>query len=188
MTSDVSAVAGPATGRSMRTTRPTGKLTEISWLPGMELRLDDWIEQGRKLGVVGRASAWWIGDWLRYGNSQFGERYPRASRITGYDVQTLMNMVYVASAIPPAERREKLSWSHHAELAALTSEERAQWLDHAEANRLSVRCLRAAVRSQHPRRRRAAKGKAEALPAAASEHEATGRCPHCGHSLLSAHP
>jgi len=106
-----------------------GALTETAWLPTSELGFDDWIEHGRRLGVIGRASGWWIGDWLRYGNTEFGERYVRASRITGYDAQTLMNMVYVAAAVPPDERRHALSWSHHAELAALPSEERARWMD-----------------------------------------------------------
>jgi hypothetical protein len=65
-----------------------------------------------------------------------------AARITGYDDQTLMNMVYVATRFEVSRRREKLSWSHHAEVAALDREEQEWWLDRAGAGRLTVRGLR----------------------------------------------
>lgn len=91
--------------------------------------------------------AWWIGDWLLYGNKRYGERYARAARITGYDVQSLMNMVWVASSFEPARRRDALSWSHRAEVAALTPEEQDDWLTRAEAQRMFVRCLRTEIRA-----------------------------------------
>lgn len=161
-----------------------GALTETAWLPTSELGFDDWIEHGRRLGVIGRASGWWIGDWLRYGNTEFGERYVRASRITGYDAQTLMNMVYVAAAVPPDERRHALSWSHHAELAALPSEERARWMDTAEVHRLSVRCLRSELRRHKPRAR-PARSTATAERVATTAEPTKAKCPHCGHALAA---
>jgi hypothetical protein len=171
-------------------------LTRTSWLPGEGIGLSDWVDHGRRLGVIGRCVGWWIGDWLRYGNLKFGERYAWASRITGYDAQTLMNMVYVASAYDVAERRPSLSFSHHAELAALPPDERERWLDLAEENRLSVRCLRGELR----RARRLEAGVEDAdeagadgapqLPATAGDQDApddadaaSARCPHCGHEL-----
>ena len=173
-------------------------LTGTAWLPNEELRLSDWVEHGRRLGVIGRCVGWWIGDWLRYGNMKFGQRYVRASRITGYDVQTLMNMVYVASAYAPAERRGNLSFSHHAEIAALPPDERERWLDLAETNRMSVRCLREEVR----RARRLAAGEelagepvAELSAGDATEVEPVTagdahpvRCPQCGCEIAGAAP
>lgn len=97
--------------------------------------------------MVGRNVAWWIGDWLLYGNARYGERYPRAAKVTGYDVQSLMNMAWVASRFDPSRRREELSWSHHAELAALAAAEQDVWLDRAEQERMSVRCLRTELRA-----------------------------------------
>ena len=132
--------------RGVMSTRPGIELTPTGWLSEADLGMREWAEQGRKLGVIGRGVGWWLGDWLRYGNSRFGERYARASRITGYDVQTLMNMVYVASRFELHERREGLSWSHHAEVAGCTPEERTRWLEYAESERLSVRCLREEMR------------------------------------------
>jgi hypothetical protein len=126
--------------------RATGTISATAWRPQGDLVLADWAEQGRRFGTIGRAAGWWIGDWLRYGNVKFGERYSRASRITGYDVQTLMNMVYVASRVEISQRRENLSWSHHAEVAALPPDERDGWLNVALEERLSVRCLREEIR------------------------------------------
>ncbi len=111
------------------------------------MELESWAECGRRLGVIGRGVAWWIGDWLRYGNAQFGEKYSRAARITGYDPQSLMNMAYVASRFPPERRRTAVSWSHHAEVAALPPAEQDEWLDFAQRNQLSVGSLRQELRS-----------------------------------------
>jgi len=155
-------------------------LTGTAWLLDHELRLDEWVEHGRRFGAISRASAWWIGDWLRYGNAAFGERYARASRITGYDTQTLMNMVYVASAIPPEQRCEALSWSHHAEVAGLPPEERSRWLELAVSHRLSVRCLRAEIRQHRAR----ALHDDDSAPESEASVDSVQHCPHCGHELL----
>lgn len=122
-------------------------VTTTSWNLDARLDLRDWLRYGRRLGLLGRSVNWWIGDWLRYGNAAYGERYSRASRVTGYDAQSLMNMVYVASRFEPERRREGLSWSHHAELAALSPAEQEHWLTLAEAQRLSVHSLRLELRA-----------------------------------------
>jgi len=95
---------------------------------------------------VGRCIQWLLGDWIAYGNARFGERYARAAKITGYDTQTLMNMVYVASRFQISRRRENLSWSHHETLAALDAEEQDHWLDQAQVNRWSIADLRMMLR------------------------------------------
>ena len=149
-------------------------LTSVAWSPEATLEMREWADHGHRLGVIGRGVGWWIGDWVRYGNERFGERYVRASRITGYDVQTLMNMVYVASRFEPHERRESLSWSHHAEIAAVEPAGRQRWLDLAESQRLSVRCLREEIR----RARRLAE--TNSPPAAEDEGQHALVCPSCG--------
>jgi hypothetical protein len=123
------------------------QLTSTAWVPEGDLQLANWLDYGRRLGTLGRGVSWWIGDWLLYGNERYGEKYVRAARVTGYDAQSLMNMSYVASRFSYDRRREKLSWSHHAELAALTPAEQDRWLDLAAAERLSVHSLRLEVRA-----------------------------------------
>jgi hypothetical protein len=150
-------------------------MTPTSWAAA-DLSLSAWSDAGRRLGVIGRGIGWWVGDWLLYGNQHFGERYRRARQITGYDVQTLMNMVYVASRFEPSRRRPDLSFSHHAELAALARADQDRWLDRAEAERLSVRCLRGELRCE----RRALDGpRAEPAPEG-HEPAAAMVCPQCG--------
>jgi hypothetical protein len=135
---------------------------------------------GRRFGEIGRCSQWWLGDWILYGNQRFGERYTRAVKLTGYDVQSLMNMVYVASRFAISRRREDLSWSHHAALAALNIAEQEHWLGRAGAERLSVADLRVELRS----RRHALKAAEGDDKDAQSSGEPTGAgavvCPNCG--------
>jgi hypothetical protein len=153
-------------------------LTPTAYVTQGNVPLGDWVLHGRRLGAIGRNAGWWIGDWLRYGNAKYGERYARASRITGYDTQTLMNMVYVASRFERSRRRAGLSWSHHAEVAALPQEEQEQWLTRVETDRLSVRCLRDELR----RERRAITARQQDQPSAGAEPASTHVhcCPTCG--------
>jgi hypothetical protein len=161
---------------------PSAALTAVSWTAEGDLDLDQWVKYGGRLGAIGRAAGWWIGDWLQYGSARFGERYVRAARITRYDVQTLMNMVYVASRFEISQRREGLTWSHHAEVAALPPEERERWLDLAESERMSVRCLRDEIRRE---RRMVKRAKQEGAQEEADDHELV--CPACGAALLQDH-
>lgn len=161
---------------------PVHALTAVSWSPLTELGLREWLEQGHRLGMLGRGVAWWIGDWLLYGNLRHGERYARASRVTGYDRQSLMNMAYVASHFDVVRRRAALSWSHHAEVAGLSAEEQDYWLTRAEDDRMSVRSLRTEIRSLRRRR-------AESTALEQSPHERPGEatisvvCPRC-HNVI----
>jgi hypothetical protein len=163
-------------------------LSDVSWRAAEDLSFEEWLENGRRLGLMGRSAGWWIGDWLCYGNHAFGERYARASRITGYDAQTLMNMAYVASRFDVGRRRGKLSWSHHAEIAAMEPEEQDHWLALAEADRLSVRCLREGIRRERLRKR--AEEEAAVREAGGSDEgddpDADMVCPSCGHVFLTA--
>lgn len=121
-------------------------ISAVAWLPHQLMSLDEWLRQGRRFGSIGRGAGWWIGDWINYGNAKFGEKYSRASRTTGYDIQSLMNMAYVASRFEVSRRRSDLSWSHHAEVASLTADQQEHWLCLASENGLSVRRLRDELR------------------------------------------
>lgn len=177
----------------------------ISWNPSHELDPHKWAAAGRRIGAVGRCIQWLLGDWIAYGNMKFGERYALASQISGYDPQTLMNMVYVASRFPISRRRENLSWSHHEALASKDDpDEQDRWLDEVSEHRWSVLDLRMMLRAARKERAEkedecfpggngvsAAKNPpGPALTEAASASEAAGPagqsagmaviCPHCG--------
>lgn len=120
-----------------------------------------------------RCSQWWIGDWVRYGNGRWGEKYKEASKITGYDVQSLRNMAYVAGRVEVSRRRYKLTWSHHAEVSSLDPSGQDRWLELAEAERMSVADLRIELRAA----RRAEDESAPQLQKHTSALQVT--CPHC---------
>ena len=159
-------------------------LNRVAWLPADELPLSAWVEVGRRLGAIGRGVAWWIGDWVNYGNVRYGQKYTRAARITGYDRQTLMNMALVASRFELGRRRPSLSWSHHAAVVGLPSAEQDAWLDRAVKDRLAVHCLREEMRAE--RRPRVASGAAVAVVGGDRRAPARGGggehvCPRCGY-------
>jgi hypothetical protein len=151
-------------------------ITPVSWVTHRELSLAEWATAGRNLGAIGRCNQWWLGDWIRYGNTRFGERYARAATITGYDPQSLMNMVRVASRFEISRRRENLFWSHHEAVASLDPDEQNHWLDLALTRKLTVADLRIELRGR---------GGSEAKPRA-SAREPDGAlliCPNCGETI-----
>jgi hypothetical protein len=152
----------------------------VAWEPSKDdLQPPEWAAIGRELGGISRCNQWWLGDWVRYGNAKFGEKYSRASKITGYDAQTLMNMVYVSSRIEISRRRESLSWSHHEAVAPLEPEMQDRWLDRAIADKFSVSDLRVELRSA----RRRALGEDPIGGDDASNEGTTIQCPHCNGSI-----
>jgi len=95
------------------------------------LSYEDWAQVGKQICLVSNSSAWWLGDWLVYGQDRYGDRYKRAVEATSLDYQTLRNYAWVARQFPVSRRRDTLSFQHHAELAALGEEEQEIWLDRA---------------------------------------------------------
>ena len=104
---------------------------------------DEWRTVGNSLRSVSDGWQWWGGDWWLHGEDMFGDE-------TVYDFvdserpadKTFKNAAWVCSVFPAFERREGLSFSHHAAVAAdkFTSV-RSALLDTAEAEGLSVRDL-----------------------------------------------
>lgn len=152
---------------------PRTRLTSVAWLAHVSLTLDEWQAQGGRLGIASRSTNWWLGDWLRFGIARYGQKYAIGSGLTGYDEHTLMNMVYVASRFKISRRREHVSWSHHAELAALDESEQEHRLDRVGAEELSIRRLRTELRTMRSRQsgRRVSQLDAQAGFA----------CPRCGY-------
>lgn len=159
--------------------RRAGAISKVAWIPQSELGQAEWLAAGRRLGAIGRCSQWWIGDWIRYGTSRWGEKYAEAARVTGYDVASLRNMAWVASQFDLSLRSDKLTWSHHVLLAPLDSEEQGYWLDRAQRERLSVADLRLELRAA-----RGGKGAGSSKTTSDRADDADPAiCPHCGHKL-----
>lgn len=159
-------------------TRSVPSMSRVAWSHPESMEYPEWLAAGRRLGAIGRGSQWWIGDWLLFGTSKFGERYLQASKVTGYDIKSLRNMRYVSSRFEPSLRRDDLNWSHHALLAAFDVCEQQYWLDRAATDRLSVDDLRCELRA-------AARG--DYAPAddslGSNEEPSVLVCPNCGASV-----
>jgi hypothetical protein len=160
--------------------RSSSALSKIAWVPQHDLGHSDWLATGRRLGAIGRCSQWWIGDWVRYGTSRWGEKYAEAARVTGYDVASLRNMAWVASRFDLSLRNDKLTWSHHVLLAPLEPDAQREWLGRASEERLSVADLRLELRALREPPRKSSSGGATAV---AEDRGEAAVCPHCGHSL-----
>jgi hypothetical protein len=87
---------------------------------------------GRQIASTADSSAWWLADWLLFGESHFSDRYRKAIDETSLDYQTLRNYAWVGRHFDRSRRRDRLSFQHHSEVAALPREEQDLWLDRAE--------------------------------------------------------
>ncbi|OXS33477.1 regulator [Streptomyces sp. XY006] len=152
----LSFVGGQATVGSSGMTFPQG-LPERSW-----------ERIGSGLRELTNSSAWWLGDWLIYGETTYGaRRYREAVERTGLDYQTLRNYAWVARRFEHHRRWDSLSFAHHAEVTSLPPDEQDHWLHEADRLKWSRNELRRALRAG-PAERHAAAGSAPGgvLPAA----------------------
>lgn len=157
------------------TSRVQAFLSGVRWEPTHELAHPQWLNVGRRLGAVSRCNKWWVGDWLHYGAARWGERYTEAAKVTGYDPKSLRNIAYVSLRFVPSRRRDNLSWSHHAEVAALSDDEQDHWLDFSISHKLSVSDLRFELRAL---RRHGGDEPAPPTPLTPM------LCPHCGRPVI----
>ncbi|WP_269467135.1 MULTISPECIES: LmbU family transcriptional regulator [Streptomyces] len=123
----------------------------MTFSPAMPQRA--WEEIGSQLRELASSSAWWMGDWLLFGENAYSGRYREAVGRTGLDYQTLRNYAWVARRFEQHRRRDALSFAHHAEVARLARPEQDYWLRRAEEQRWSRnelrRQLRAGLAEQH---------------------------------------
>ncbi|GGO48543.1 hypothetical protein GCM10012286_44430 [Streptomyces lasiicapitis] len=111
------------------------------------LPLEHWKTIGEQIFAIVDSSAWWLGDWLVFGQQTYPHRYRDAIEQTSLDYQTLRNYAWIARKFPPSRRRDGLSLQHHAEVAALPAEEQDRWLGEAESRAWSRNELRRHLRA-----------------------------------------
>ncbi|WP_433495454.1 LmbU family transcriptional regulator [Micromonospora sp. CA-248089] len=117
-----------------------------------------WEEIGLQLHEASNSSAWWLADWLIFGEATFSGRYREAIKRTGLDYQTLRNYAWVARKFPHERRVESLSIAHHAEVARLSEPEQDYWLRKAGREQWSRNRLRREVRASLAEREREREG------------------------------
>lgn len=123
------------------------------------LPFQSWENLGRCISFAGNAWQWWVGDWIRIGETLYGEdaaqavddsasRYDVMRRVTGVEQQTLLNVASVARKVAPFVRRPELRFSHHAVVAPFEEEDQVLWLHRAVDNQWTVAELRQAIRDE----------------------------------------
>lgn len=139
---------GHARGKPDALFNPRSRATRTGLQLREGLAFEAWCRVGSQVSALADASAWWIGDWLVYGQRSYPQRYREAIALTGLSYQTLRNYAWVATRFPLYRRREKLSFGHHAELAALAPDDQETWLTRAVSNGWTRNQLRGALREQ----------------------------------------
>lgn len=123
-----------------------GRVTQVGLELPEGLSFADWQGIGESLKGVERSLMWWIGDWLRYGESRYGETYAQALDATEISYQSLADAKWVAGKYEFSDRSENLTWTHHRVAAAIDDRDsRATLLEDAAREGLSVRELKARV-------------------------------------------
>jgi site-specific DNA-methyltransferase (adenine-specific) len=93
---------------------------------------ETWRRVGMFIGKAEGAIHWWAGDYVLQSDARWGEKYDELEEITGLSQKTLRSDKSIANSIELSRRRDNLSFSHHAEVAALEPDEQDHWLDRAE--------------------------------------------------------
>lgn len=109
---------------------------------------ETWENVGLELKYIEAAVHWWIGDWLNYGETRWGEDFAQVLDELDYSDRTLATDKYVAKAIPPSRRRDNLSFSHHREVAPLPPDRQDKVLALADEKRLNTRQVREIVKAE----------------------------------------
>jgi hypothetical protein len=127
--------------------RDSARTTASSLQLRRGLTFDSWVGVGARIARISNASAWWLGDWLIYGERAYGGRYAEALETTQLDYQTLRNYAWVARSFEPSRRRAGVSFGHHAELAAHPEADQDLWLERAQRLAWSRNELRRQLRA-----------------------------------------
>lgn len=135
----------PATGKA--------RVTETALDLDSDLSAEEWEEIGHMLGRANRASAWWIGDWINYGEARWGEKYNEAERITGLAYKTLRNYASLCQQFELSRRRDNLSAQHHDAIRSLDSAKQEEVLNAAEEQDLTIHATRDLARRVSGRNR-----------------------------------
>ena len=111
-----------------------------------EHTIEQWLEAGKLLTGMESSLNWWIGDWLVFGEHNYGQKYSQAETITNHRQDYLKACNFVSGKIPSANRVYGLSWSHHREVCPLSPEDQKVWLTKALEQEWTVSELRVNMR------------------------------------------
>lgn len=121
-------------------------LTTTSARATRNATFEEWTSAFGWSQAVEKASPFWVGDLLAYGEHKYGEMYSQVMDNTSISYGTLANAVYVARNVQVSRRRENLPFAIHQEVAPLPPAEQDAWLDKCEVEGLSHKQLRILIK------------------------------------------
>lgn len=121
-------------------------LTKTSARATRDATFEEWEAATKWAQDVEKASPFWIGDLLAYGEHKYGEMYSQMMDATS-SYGTLANAAYVAGRVESSRRRENLPFSHHQEVAPLPPAEQDAWLDKCATDGLTREQLRHRIKA-----------------------------------------
>lgn len=127
------------------------KITEV----GLDIigtpDFEDWMDYGKSLASLdGRARQFAIGDWIVAGFDRYEQgKWETIIQLFGNDnTASIREYQTVSSSVKSSVRTDKLSWSHHKEVATFVADKQRQWLEQAAENKWSVRQLKDAIEEE----------------------------------------
>jgi hypothetical protein len=145
---------------------PAGSLTPVSLKLPVSLTYEQWAQLGPRFHAIHRRLAWYVGDWINFGEQRFGEKYAQAVDDTGYDPGYLANVSWVCRAVEAPRRREDLTFGHHQEVAGLTPSDQEKWLLRAEEEKWTRDELRDRLKKKSKKKKKGGDDATEADPGA----------------------
>ena len=91
-----------------------------------------------------RGSPFWIGDLVVLGDTVFGDEFYQ-SLGSDWSIDMINRYMGVARLVPPDNRVDGLSWSHHSYVARVPQDRQRELLEHAKANGLTSTQFRAYI-------------------------------------------
>lgn len=130
------------------------RLTPTTLEFGRKLEWEEWCQLGASLSQTEASIQWWIGDWYLHGENHHSDKPVEQAVEEFFGVQrareTVRHYAWVCSSIPPVCRQTRCSFTHHALVAGLPTEQRdAILVEIAEApsdEQPSTKDIRARVR------------------------------------------
>jgi hypothetical protein len=121
------------------------------WLNRLEIPADVSSDEFREIGVhifkLEGVTNWWKADYIIY-SAKWGDIVNNIAEHFVRDPQTLYNVASIGRKFEISRRREVLTFSHHAVVAAKPIEKQEEYLDAAAAHGMSEKELRAYIREQ----------------------------------------
>lgn len=122
----------PKANRTSKTGAPVYAFTATGLIWKKQPDRDEWEDVGTAIRNLIDGGLWVLGDWLieggrRHETNQWFKAagvYAEATRITGYDQQTLAKAFRVCSTFLPSKRVAELTFSHHWEALLIPNEKR----------------------------------------------------------------